>query len=100
MLVEDMIKRTFSENSAQKALPEQQNKFEETTKTLESLDKLSCIICDADIHGYYQASSEIVLLNHELREFIMASSLASKVILQGRVVIINNSFYRNSRIDF
>lgn len=89
--VEEMIKRSFSENISQKALPEQQKSMDEKSKALQYLDKVSCTICEADIHDYYDTSSRILALGYELKERIISSTLASKALTSGRVVIVNNS---------
>ncbi|KAJ3058007.1 hypothetical protein HDU99_007014, partial [Rhizoclosmatium hyalinum] len=92
--VEEMIKRSFSENTAQKMLPEQQSMYDESAKALSNLQKLSCSIC-TDIGPFYDASSKVVLLGHQLREKIMRSPLGSKVAVPGRVIIVNSGFFRN-----
>ncbi|KAJ3283372.1 hypothetical protein HK104_010409 [Borealophlyctis nickersoniae] len=94
--VEEMIKRSFSENLSQKALPEHQQKFAESSKVLQAMEKLDCSICGLDIHQYYDVSARIVMLNHELRERIVRSPVGSKALSQGRIVVINSSFYRNA----
>ncbi|KAJ3078111.1 hypothetical protein HK102_004726, partial [Quaeritorhiza haematococci] len=94
--VEEMIKRSFSENVTQKLLPEQQKKFDESTKVLQTLKKLDCTICKPDIDAYYDASSRIVNVNHELRERIMKTPMGAKSLATGRVVVLNSSFFRNA----
>ncbi|TPX59484.1 hypothetical protein SpCBS45565_g07719 [Spizellomyces sp. 'palustris'] len=94
--VEEMIKRSFSENVAQKLLPEQQKLHAETTQALSTLDRLSCTICGHDIYQYYDLSSRIVLLQHELRERIIKTPVGAKALAVGRVVVVNSSFYRNA----
>ncbi|KAJ3008378.1 UNVERIFIED_CONTAM: hypothetical protein HDU68_003136 [Siphonaria sp. JEL0065] len=93
--VEEMIKRSFSENTAQKMLPEQQSMYDESAKALSNLQKLSCSICAPDIGPFYDASSRVVLLGHQLREKIMRSPTGSKVVSPGRVIIVNSGFFRN-----
>ncbi|KAJ3110298.1 hypothetical protein HDU96_006741 [Phlyctochytrium bullatum] len=66
--VEEMIKRSFSENSAQKLLPEQQMQFDETKVRLSSLKKVDCGICGDSLPSYYDLSARIMLLTFELRE--------------------------------
>ncbi|KAI8621867.1 NUC185 domain-containing protein [Chytriomyces sp. MP71] len=93
--VEEMIKRSFSENTSQKMLPEQQSMYDESAKALSNLAKLSCSICSPDIGSFYDASSKIVLLGHQLREKIMRSPIGPKVATPGRVIVVNSGFYRN-----
>ena len=94
--IEEMIKRSFSENSAQKLLPEQQKQLTESTRVLENMNKLNCNICLHDIHEYYETSSRIMLINHELREMFINTPVGSKALAPGRVCIVNNTFYRNT----
>jgi antiviral helicase SKI2 len=89
--VEEMIKRSFSENSAQKGLPEQKKALEEKSKVYTTMEKLECTICESDIYEFYDACSRIMKLGFELKERIITSVLAPKVLAQGRVVILNNS---------
>ena len=93
--VEDIIKRSFSENITQKALPEQQKDLEEKSQVLKSMKALECTICQKDIYEYHDVSSRILSLGYELNEKIVSSVLGAKVLIPGRVVIINNSFFRN-----
>ncbi|RUP46089.1 NUC185 domain-containing protein [Jimgerdemannia flammicorona] len=94
--VEEMIKRSFSENTSQKMLPENQKKFAESEESLNALQKLNCTICNADIENFYEASSRIVDLNHKLLEKIVASPVGMKALNAGRIVVLNNSFHRNA----
>ncbi|KAI9327811.1 antiviral helicase [Zopfochytrium polystomum] len=93
--VEEMIKRSFSENSAQKMLPEQQKRLEENQQALSTLPRLTCAICTPDIERYYSASVNAVLLGHQLRERLMRHPVGIKAATVGRIVVINNGFYRN-----
>ncbi|KAJ3400300.1 hypothetical protein HDV05_001162, partial [Chytridiales sp. JEL 0842] len=94
--VEEMIKRSFSENAAQKMLPEQQKLFDDSQKALSSLKKLSCTICAEDLDGYYEMSSRVVLLGHQLRERIIRNPVGTKAAGVGRVVVVNSGFVRNA----
>ncbi|CAG8494958.1 1278_t:CDS:10 [Ambispora gerdemannii] len=90
--VEEMIKRSFSEHSSQEMLPEYQKMFDEHEKSLNAFKKLDCTICNPDINQYYNVSTRICDLNRELMQKIASMPTG---ISPGRVVIINNSFYRN-----
>jgi antiviral helicase SKI2 len=63
---------------------------------LSTLKKLSCTICSTDIEAYYELSSRIVLLGHQLRERIMRNPVGVKAATVGRVVVVNSGFYRNA----
>lgn len=94
--VEEMIKRSFSENTGQKEMPDQKKSLEKKSEQLEKMDKVSCIICESDIYEYYEASRRIMNLNFEMKETIISNVIGIKALCPGRIVIANNSFYRNA----
>ncbi|KAG0324968.1 hypothetical protein BGZ99_001182, partial [Dissophora globulifera] len=94
--VEEMIKRSFSENSAQKAMPEKEKLFAESAKSMESLKKLDCFICNKDIEQFYSMSSRMVTINHQLMDRIVRQTFGIKALSAGRVVVLNSSFHRNT----
>ncbi|EXX52311.1 Ski2p [Rhizophagus irregularis DAOM 197198w] len=96
--VEDMIKRSFSENKSQKMLPMHEKSFAESENRLSTFQKLECSICTRDINDYYDVSADIVRLTSSLYNKLMNSSnshLVYKALSPGRIVIINNGAYRN-----
>jgi antiviral helicase SKI2 len=93
--VEDMIKRSFSENANQKLLPNKQKLLDERQRELDNLATLNCNICEKDIADYFKKDSKVREICKEVNEFIIQSSVGSKALSVGRVVVINNSFIRN-----
>ncbi|KAG6873825.1 hypothetical protein C0995_010437 [Termitomyces sp. Mi166 len=87
--VEEMIKRSFSENASQRLLPEQQKKVveasimiqrltaERTEKVLSTLQKLSCDICLPDINDFYDDAFDIATLNQKLLSMAAAHPQAA-----------------------
>ncbi|KAK5668535.1 Antiviral helicase ski2 [Batrachochytrium dendrobatidis] len=94
--VEDMIKRSFSENINQKALPGQQKMHNESAKSLESLQKLDCSICATDLYPFYDICASILTIGYQLHEKIIKTPIGQRSLSCGRVVIINNTMYRNA----
>ncbi|KAF9187392.1 hypothetical protein BGZ50_001970 [Haplosporangium sp. Z 11] len=94
--VEEMIKRSFSENSAQKAMPEKEKLFAESAKSMESLKKLDCFICNKDIEEFYNNSSKMIAVNHLLMARIVRLTFGIKALSAGRIVVLNSSFHRNT----
>jgi antiviral helicase SKI2 len=92
--VEDMIKRSFSENSAQKELPQAQEEHEKSTNLLNSMKQLECVICK-DIDHYYTMSSQILTLGYQSMEHIINSPSGSKALSPGRIIVVNTVFFRN-----
>ncbi|KAI0334446.1 antiviral helicase [Cubamyces sp. BRFM 1775] len=94
--VEEMIKRSFSENATQKLLPENQKKVAETEKKLSSLPQLSCDVCSPDIEAYYDTSASIVDMNHQLLAMAAGTPQGSKILSSGRVVVLRDGHYQSN----
>ncbi|KAH8835681.1 antiviral helicase [Flagelloscypha sp. PMI_526] len=95
--VEEMIKRSFSENASQKLLPDQQKKVLEGEKQLSQLPKLECDICIPSIRSFYNNSANMVKINHNLLAMATIHPQGMKVLSSGRVVILRDGhFHTNS----
>ncbi|KAI6136281.1 ATP-dependent RNA helicase [Pisolithus sp. B1] len=91
--VEEMIKRSFSENTSQRQLPENQKKIIEHEQTLSSLPTLECNICLKDIETYYESSQTIVSCNNELLEMVVKHPSNQSILNSGRVVVLRDQHF-------
>ncbi|KAI6031397.1 ATP-dependent RNA helicase [Pisolithus microcarpus] len=91
--VEEMIKRSFSENTSQRQLPENQKKIMEHERMLSSLPALECDICLKDIETYYDSSQAIVSRNNELLEMVVKHPSNQSILNSGRVVILRDQHF-------
>lgn len=96
--VEEMIKRSFSENSSQRLLPEHQKQVAEHEKTLSNMPKLECQICSVDIERYYDLSLEVVGLNNKLCTMVTSSPSNANLFGPGRVVILRDGHFRRGNV--
>ncbi|KAF8726156.1 hypothetical protein AX14_008017 [Amanita brunnescens Koide BX004] len=96
--VEEMIKRSFSENTSQRLLPESQKEVQEQQQRLQSLQKLSCGVCLPDIEAFYDDSFEVVELNQQLLNMAIRYPQASKMLTTGRVVVLKDGHFKASNI--
>ncbi|KAI8971231.1 NUC185 domain-containing protein [Pilobolus umbonatus] len=95
--VEEMIKRSFSENSTQKLLPDTKRLVDENEQKRSALRKLDCAICEPDIERFYDLSGEVLQLNRNMMtQYISSIPVGNKVLNTGRFVIINTNVYRNT----
>ncbi|ORX82713.1 antiviral helicase [Anaeromyces robustus] len=94
--VEEMIKRSFSENVTQAALPEQQQEYEKNNEILKNMEDLTCVICKIDINLYYNYTEEILNLNKQIHKKIIASSNNQRIFCPGRILIINNEKFNRT----
>lgn len=95
--VEEMIKRSFSENSAQKLLPETKRLVDENEQKRSALRQLDCAICEPDLEKFYDICGEVVHLNRTMMtQFISMTPAGNRALSTGRLVIINTNVYRNA----
>ncbi|KAF8204296.1 ATP-dependent RNA helicase [Mycena galopus ATCC 62051] len=96
--VEEMIKRSFSENASQRLLPDQQKEVLESEKTLSTLPKLSCDVCRPDINEFYDDSFAIVSLNQRLLTMAVSHPQGVKSLASGRVVILRDGHFKSNNL--
>ncbi|KAJ7508688.1 ATP-dependent RNA helicase [Mycena galericulata] len=96
--VEEMIKRSFSENASQRLLPDQQKRVLESEQTLSTLPKLSCDVCQPDINAYYDDSFAIVAANQRLLSMAVSHPQGAKSLASGRVVILRDGHFRSNNL--
>lgn len=90
--VEEMIKRSFSENSNQRLLPDTQRLVDESELKRSELQQVDCTICNRDLSIYYDVCSQILQYTRTMMsQFITKSSIGNRAFCAGRFVIINNN---------
>ncbi|KAI8368205.1 NUC185 domain-containing protein [Radiomyces spectabilis] len=95
--VEEMIKRSFSENSTQKLLPDTKRLVDENEEKMNALRQLDCTICDQDLSKFYDVCGEVLLLNRKMMvDFISRTPAGIRALAAGRVVLVNKNVFRNS----
>ncbi|ODN81482.1 hypothetical protein L202_01906 [Cryptococcus amylolentus CBS 6039] len=91
--VEEMIKRSFSENAAQKMAPEQQQQIAQMEKALARLPSVDCQVCSPDISPYYDISSEASRVNTFLIHKASWLPNSGKLFVPGRVVVLRDQHF-------
>ncbi|KAI9494833.1 NUC185 domain-containing protein [Zychaea mexicana] len=95
--VEEMIKRSFSENSTQRLLPDTKRLVDENEQKKSALQQLDCTICGPDLNTFYDICGEVVQLNCAMMlQHISKSPAGHRALTPGRAVLVNNNFYRNA----
>ncbi|KAJ7150328.1 ATP-dependent RNA helicase [Mycena filopes] len=96
--VEEMIKRSFSENASQRLLPDQQKQVLESEKILSTLAKLSCDVCQPDINAFYDDSFAIVSSNQRLLTMAVGHPQGAKSLAPGRVIVLRDGHFKSNNI--
>lgn len=90
--VEEMIKRSFSENSTQKLLPDTKRLVDENEQRKLALRQLDCTICGRDLEQFYDVCGEVITLNRNMMlQYISKSPAGNRALAAGRVIIVNNN---------
>ena len=87
--VQDMIKRSFSEFSSQRLLPEQQQLLKKAEAKLKTLETIDCIFGEPDIENYYSLHSEFISLEQQLLKTILNSKIGQQQLIVGRILLLN-----------
>ena len=88
--VEEMIKRSFSENASQRLLPDQQKLVTEGEKELLNLPHLDASPRVEAVRRFYDLSARIVELNGVVIAHALDHSAASKIFVPGRVLVMRD----------
>ncbi|GAA5944452.1 SKI complex RNA helicase subunit SKI2 [Sporobolomyces koalae] len=94
--VEEMIKRSFSENASQRLLPEHQKKVAEGEVELQNLQRLPPGEKTEDLKRYYDLSQRLVERNNAALEGILSHPSATKIVAAGRIVVLADGHFRDN----
>ena len=91
--VEEMIKRSFSENASQKLLPDQERKVKEVEKLLSGLPVLPNEERAKDLDLYYDLCLTMRRSNYDILQMALGQQQGSKNFAPGRVVILHDKHF-------
>lgn len=87
--IEDMIKRSFSENATQALLPEHEKRVKLSEEDLAKIKREPCNTCDIDLEACHQASMEFKRLTTEMHLRLLASPLGRRMFSPKRLIVYN-----------
>ena len=85
--IEEMIKRSFSENSTQALLPEQEKSIQRSESDLNKINRESCSFCDKDLSTCHQNITDWKQLTSAIHLEMSKSPAGQKIFTQGRLII-------------
>ncbi|KAF2473140.1 antiviral helicase [Lindgomyces ingoldianus] len=85
--IEEMIKRSFSENATQALLPEHEKKVKLSEDDLEKVKRESCKTCDVDLELCHQACMNYQRLTNELHLGLLTNPVGRRVLGPKRLVV-------------
>lgn len=93
MRVEEMIKRSFSENANQRAAPEEQQHLEKGQAELADLAPLQCALCEHDLADLHSCSLGILREGKPLWEAMLkrGAGVSIRYLDPGRIIVITDA---------
>ncbi|KAM5469112.1 Antiviral helicase ski2 [Microsporum audouinii] len=96
--IEEMIKRSFSENATQALLPEHQKQVQLSEASLEKIKREPCAICDVDLAACHQAGVEYERLTLQLHTLLLASPVGKRMYAAKQLIVFKKNGVRTAGI--
>jgi antiviral helicase SKI2 len=85
--IEEMIKRSFSENATQALLPEHQGKVKISEAELEKIKREPCEICDIDLEACHQSCEDYKRLTNEMHLSLLINPIGRRALSKNRLIV-------------
>lgn len=85
--IEEMIKRSFSENATQALLPEHEKQVQVSEASLAKIKRTPCEICDLDLMACHDAAMEYRKLTAEFHTELLSSPVGKRLFTTKRLVV-------------
>ena len=96
--IEEMIKRSFSENATQALLPQHEKQIQLSQADLAKIKREPCDICDVDLEACHSAAVEYEALTKELHINILASPVGRRQWNLRRLLVFKRDGQRKAGI--
>ncbi|KAJ6002487.1 hypothetical protein N7451_005034 [Penicillium sp. IBT 35674x] len=96
--IEEMIKRSFSENATQALLPEHEKQVQLSEASLEKIKREPCEICDLDLQACHDAAMEYQRLTTELHTGLIASPIGKRLFSMKSLVVYRKDGIRTAGV--
>ncbi|KAL8715641.1 MAG: hypothetical protein Q9225_006361 [Loekoesia sp. 1 TL-2023] len=96
--IEEMIKRSFSENATQALLPEQEKQVKLSESDLAKIKREQCDICDIDLVQCHENAMAFQSATGELHLRLVASPIGRRMITTKRLVVFRSDGLRTAGI--
>ncbi|KAF1920913.1 NUC185 domain-containing protein [Ampelomyces quisqualis] len=85
--IEEMIKRSFSENATQALLPEHEKNVKVSEADLEKIKREPCKICDTDLEACHQSCEDYKRLTNEMHLSLLVDPVGRRVLSRNRLIV-------------
>lgn len=85
--IEEMIKRSFSENATQALLPEHEKAVKLSEADLAKIKREPCEICDVDLETAHEASVQYERLTKDLHQALIGNPIGRRFFVPKRLIV-------------
>ncbi|KAF3029433.1 hypothetical protein E8E15_010071 [Penicillium rubens] len=96
--IEEMIKRSFSENATQALLPEQEKQVQVSEASLAKIKRAPCEICDLDLVACHDAAMEYRKLTSQFYAELLSSPVGKRLFGVKRLVVYRKDGLRTAGV--
>ncbi|GCB25056.1 putative ATP-dependent RNA helicase C550.03c [Aspergillus awamori] len=96
--IEEMIKRSFSENATQALLPEHEKQVQLSEASLAKIKREPCDICDIDLAACHAAAIEYEKLTSELHVGLLSSPVGKRLFVPKRLIVYRKEGFRTAGV--
>ena len=96
--IEEMIKRSFSENATQALLPQHERQVELSQANLDKIKREPCGICDRDLEACHEAAISFEWLTKELHRNLLTSPVGRRLWSRRRLIVFKKDGIRMAGI--
>ncbi|KAJ5281701.1 hypothetical protein N7478_007073 [Penicillium angulare] len=96
--IEEMIKRSFSENATQALLPEHEKQVQLSEASLAKIKREPCDICDLDLEACHESAIEFDKSTAELHTSLLASPVGKRLFSMKRLVVYKKDGLRTAGV--
>ncbi|QKX54813.1 uncharacterized protein TRUGW13939_01902 [Talaromyces rugulosus] len=96
--IEEMIKRSFSENATQALLPEQEKQVQLSEASLAKIKREPCSYCDIDLETCHQAAVDYEKLTRDLHLGLLTSPVGKRLFTIKRLVVYRKDGIRTAGV--
>ncbi|KAI9793137.1 MAG: hypothetical protein M1833_000822 [Piccolia ochrophora] len=94
--IEEMIKRSFSENAAQALLPQHEHQVKLSEADLAKIKREPCSICDIDIEKCHQSAMNFKKLTGDVHLGMLSSPVGKRMFAPKRVIVYKENGIRTA----
>lgn len=96
--IEEMIKRSFSENATQTLLPQHEKQVALSQANLDKIKREPCDICDIDLNSCHAAAMRIQEINKDLHMLIHSTPIGRRLLTARRLIVFKKDGIRTAGI--